>query len=43
MDIELEKDKKNTFFEDKVEIPDSKVIDEMIRLDSNRISSKEKK
>ena len=43
MDMELEqKDNKKQFLEDKIGIPDSKVIEEMNRLDSNKISCKEK-
>ena len=43
MDIEIEqKDNKIHFLEDKIGIPDSKVIEEMNRLDLNKISSKEK-
>ena len=41
MDVELErKDNKIQFLEDKIGIPDSKVIEEMNRLDLNKISSK---
>ena len=43
MDVELEqKDNKIHFLEDKIGIPDSTVIEEMNRLDSNKISCKEK-
>ena len=43
MDIEIEqKDNKIQFLEDKIGIPDSKVIEEMNRLDLNKISSKER-
>ena len=43
MDIELEqKDNEIQFLEDKIGIPDSKVIEEMNRLDLNKISIKEK-
>ena len=43
MDIELEqKDNKIQFLEDKIGIPYSKFIEEMNRLDLNKISSKEK-
>ena len=43
MDMEIEqKDNKIHFLEDKIGIPDSKVIEEMNRLDLNKISSKEK-
>ena len=42
MDIELEqKDNKIQFLEDKVGIPDSKIDEEMNRLDLNKISSKD--
>ena len=43
MDIELEqKDNKKQFLEDKIGIPDYKVIEEMNRLDLNKSSSREK-
>ena len=43
MDIEIEqKDNKIQFLEDKIGIPDSKVIEEMNRLDLHKISRKEK-
>ena len=43
MDVEIEqKDNKIQFLEDKIGIPDSKVIEEMNRLDLNKISCKEK-
>ena len=43
MDMEIEqKDNKIQCLEDKIGIPDSKVIEEMNRLDLNKISSKEK-
>ena len=43
MDIEKEqKDNKIQFLEDKIGVPDSKVIKEMNRLDLNKISSKER-
>ena len=43
MDMEIEqKDNKIQFLEDKIGIPDSKVIEEMNRLDLNKISCKEK-
>ena len=43
MDMEVErKDDKIQFLEDKIGIPDSKVIEEMNRLDLNKISCKEK-
>ena len=43
MDIELEqKDNKTQFLEDKIGRPDSKVVEEMKRLDLNKISSKDK-
>ena len=43
MDMEKEqKDNKIQFLEDKIGIPDSKVIEEMSRLDLNKISWKEK-
>ena len=43
MDIEIEqKDNKIQFLKDKIGIPDSKVIEEMNRLDLNKISSKER-
>ena len=43
MDIEIEqKDKKIQFLEDKIGMPDSKVMEEITRLDLNKISSKEK-
>ena len=43
MDIELEqKDNKLLFSKDKIGIPDPKVVEEMNRLDLNKISSKEK-
>ena len=42
MEMEVEqKDKKIHFLEDKIGIPDSKVIDEMNRLDLNKLSCKE--
>ena len=42
MDKELEqKDNKIQFLEDKIAIPDSKVIEEMNRLDLNNLSNKE--
>ena len=41
MDMEIEqKDDKLQFLEDKIGIPDSKVIEESNRLDLNKISSK---
>ena len=44
MDMEIEqKDNKIQFLEDKIGIPDSKVIEEMNRLDLNKLSCKEKK
>ena len=44
MDVQMEqKDNKIQFLEDKTGIPDSKVIEEMNRLDLNKISCKEKK
>ena len=43
MDVEKEqKDNKIQFLEDKIGIPDSKVIEEMNRLDLNKLSCKEK-
>ena len=43
MDVEIEqKDNKIQFLEDKIGIPDSKVIEEMNRLDLDKISCKEK-
>ena len=43
MDIELEqKDNKISFLENKIGVTDDKVIEEMIRLDLNKISDKEK-
>ena len=43
MDIKLEQnDNKMHFLEDRIGIPDSIVIEEMKRLDLNKISSKEK-
>ena len=43
MDMEIEqKDNKLQFLEDKIVIPDSKVLEEMNRLDLNKISCKEK-
>ena len=43
MNVEIEpKDNKIQFLEDKIGIPDSKVIEEMNRLDINKISCKEK-
>ena len=43
MDIELEqKDNKIQFLEDRIGIPDSKVIEEMNRLDLDKISSHER-
>ena len=43
MDMEIEqKDNKIQFLEDKIGIPDSKVIEEMNRLVLNKISCKEK-
>ena len=43
MDVEIEqKDNKIQFVEDKIGIPDSNVIEEMNRLDLNKISCKEK-
>ena len=43
MDIELEqKDNKIHFLDDKIRIPNSKVIEEMNRIDLSRISKKEK-
>ena len=43
MDIEIEqKDNKIQFLEDKIGIPDSKVIEEMNRLDLNNMSFEEK-
>ena len=43
MDIELEqKDNKIQFLEDKIEIPDCKVIEEMNRLNLNKKSNREK-
>ena len=43
MDMEIEqKDNKIRFLEDKIGIPDFKIIEEMNRLDLNKISSKEK-
>ena len=43
MDIELEqKDNKTQFLEDKIGRPDSKVVEEMKRLDLNKITSKDK-
>ena len=43
MDIELEqKDNKIHFLEDKIGKPDFKVVEEMNRLDLNKVSSKEK-
>ena len=43
MDVEIEqKDNKVQILEDKIGIPDSKVIEEMNRLDLNKISCKEK-
>ena len=43
MDMEIEqKDKKIQFLKDKIGIPDSKVIEEMTRLDLNKISCEEK-
>ena len=43
MDMEIEqKSNKKQFLEDKKGIPDSKVIEEMNRLDLNKISCKEK-
>ena len=43
MDMELEqKDNEIQFLEDKIGIPDSKVIEQMNRLDLNKISCKEK-
>ena len=43
MDVEIEqKDNKIQFLEDKIGIPDSKVVEEMKRLDLNKKSCKEK-
>ena len=43
MDVEIEqKDNKIQFLEDKIGIPDSKVIEEMIRLHDILLKSKEK-
>ena len=43
MDIEIEqKDNKISFLENKIGVTDDKVIDEMNRLDLNKISNKEK-
>ena len=43
MYVEIEpKDSKIQFLEDKIGIPDSKVVEEMKRLDLNKISCKEK-
>ena len=43
MDIEIEqKDNKISFLENKIGITDDKVIEEMNRLDSNKVSDKEK-
>ena len=43
MDIEVEqKDNKVHFLEDKIGIPDSKIIEDMNRLDLHRLSSKER-
>ena len=43
MDIKLEqKDNKMQFSDDRIGIPDSKVIEEMKRLNLNKISNKEK-
>ena len=43
MDIEIEqKNNKKQFFEDQLGIPDSKVIEEMNRLDLNEMSCKRK-
>ena len=43
MDIELkQKDNKIHFLQDKIRKPESKFIEEMNRLDLNKISSKEK-
>ena len=45
-DMDLEKDQKDNkiqYLEDQIGIPDSKVIEEMNRLDLNKISCKEKK
>ena len=43
LDIELEqKDNKILFLEDEIGIPDSKIVEEMNRLDSNKPSSKDK-
>ena len=43
MDMEIEqKDNKIQFLEDKIGIPDSKVIEEMNRLDLTKLSCKEK-
>ena len=44
MDIKLEqKDNKIQFLEDRTGIPDSKVIEEMNKMDLNKISSEEKR
>ena len=43
MDIEIEeKDNKKDFVENKIRLPDCKVIEEMNRLGLNKVSSKEK-
>ena len=43
LDMEIEqKDSKIQFSEDEIGIPDSKIIEEMNRLDLNKISCKEK-
>ena len=44
MDVEIEqKDNKISFLENKIGVTDDKIVEEMKRLDLNKISDKEKK